>query len=91
MIPRYVLPEMAAVWSDDARLQHRLEIEILVAEALAELGVVPDADAREIRALASFDAERVAEVEGASPGTSPRSCRSSPRPSGPRAVGCTSG
>ena len=63
MIPRYVLPEMAAVWSDEARLGHWLEIEILVAESLAGLGVVPDADAREIRASASFDAERVAEVE----------------------------
>ena len=63
MIPRYVLPEMAAVWSDDARFGHWLEIEILVAEALAGLGVVPDADARDIRATASFDAERVAEVE----------------------------
>ena len=63
MIPRYVLPEMAAVWSDEARLGHWLEIEILVAEALAGRGVVPDADAREIRASASFDAERVAEVE----------------------------
>jgi adenylosuccinate lyase len=63
MISRYVLPEMAAVWSDDTRLGHWLEIEILVAEALAGLGVVPDADAREIRATASFDAERVAEVE----------------------------
>ena len=63
MIPRYVLPEMAAVWSDDARFGHWLEIEILVVEALAGLGVVPDADAREIRATASFDAERVAEVE----------------------------
>jgi adenylosuccinate lyase len=63
MIPRYVLPEMAAVWSDEARLGHWLEIEILAAEALAGLGVVPDADAREIRASASFDVERVAEVE----------------------------
>ena len=63
MIPRYVLPEMAAVWSDQARLGHWLEIEILVAESLAGLGVVPDADAREIRASASFDAERVAEIE----------------------------
>ena len=63
MIPRYVLPEMAAVWSDDARFGHWLEIEILVADALAGLGVVPDADAREIRTTASFDAERVAEVE----------------------------
>jgi len=63
MIPRYVLPEMAAVWSDDARFGHWLEIEILVAESLAGLGVVPDADAREIRTKASFDPERIAEVE----------------------------
>jgi adenylosuccinate lyase len=63
MIPRYVLPEMAAVWADDARFGHWLEIEILVAEALAGLGVVPDADAREIRATASFDPERIADVE----------------------------
>ena len=63
MIPRYVLPEMAAVWSDDARFGHWLEIEILVAEALAGLGKVPDADAREIRATASFDPERIADVE----------------------------
>ena len=63
MIPRYVLPEMAAVWSDDARFGHWLEIEILVAESLAGLGVVPDADAREIRTKASFDPERIADVE----------------------------
>jgi adenylosuccinate lyase len=63
MIERYTLPEMGAVWSDEARLDHWLEIEILLAEALAGLGVVPDADAHEIRAKASFDAERVAEVE----------------------------
>ena len=63
MIPRYVLPEMAAVWSDGARFGHWLEIEILVAESLAGLGVVPDADAREIRTKASFDPERIAEVE----------------------------
>jgi adenylosuccinate lyase len=63
MIPRYVLPEMSAVWSDDARFGHWLEIEIFVAEALAGLGVVPDADAREIRATASFDPERIADVE----------------------------
>ena len=63
MIERYVLPEMGAVWADEARLGHWLEIEILVAEALAGLGLIPDADAREIRAKASFDGDRVAEVE----------------------------
>ena len=63
MIPRYALPEMSAVWSDESRLRRWLEIEILVAEAWARLGVVPEADARVIRARATFDAARVAERE----------------------------
>jgi adenylosuccinate lyase len=63
VIPRYVTPEMAAVWSEPAKLAHWLEIEILVAEAWARLGVIPETDAREIRSRASFDLDRVAEVE----------------------------
>jgi adenylosuccinate lyase len=63
MIPRYALPEMSAIWSDEARLGHWLEIEILVVEALARLGVVADEDARTVRARASFDVDRVLERE----------------------------
>ncbi len=63
MIPRYVLPEMAAVWSEDAKLGHWLEIEILVVEAWARLGVVPEQDARAIRERARVDPGRIAEVE----------------------------
>jgi len=63
VIPRYVTPEMAAVWSEQAKLEHWLEIEVLVAEAWARLDVVPEDDAREIRARAAFDLERVEEVE----------------------------
>ncbi|MEX2422054.1 MAG: adenylosuccinate lyase [Actinomycetota bacterium] len=63
MIPRYALPEMSDVWSEGSKLAHWLEIEISVVEAWARLGVVPEADAREVRAKASFDPERVAEVE----------------------------
>ncbi len=63
MIPRYALPEMSAVWSDEARFGHWLEIEILAVEALAGLGVVPEQDAREVRARASFDASQVLERE----------------------------
>ena len=63
MIHRYVTPEMAAVWSDRAKLGHWLEIEILVAEAWARLGLIPADDAREIRAKAAFDLERVEDVE----------------------------
>jgi len=63
VIPRYVTPQMASVWSEEAKLAHWLEIEILVAEAWARLGAIPEEDAREIRANAAFDLERVADVE----------------------------
>jgi adenylosuccinate lyase len=63
VIPRYTLPEMVTVWSEETKLGHWLEIELLVAEAWARLGVVPEEDARAIRGRASFDAERVREVE----------------------------
>jgi adenylosuccinate lyase len=54
---------MAALWSDDARLRHWLEIEILAVEAWARLGVVPEADARQVRERAAFDSARVDELE----------------------------
>jgi adenylosuccinate lyase len=63
VIPRYSLPEMAAVWSDEARLANWLEIETLAVEAWAELGRVPAADAAAIRARATVSADRVAAVE----------------------------
>ena len=50
VIARYRLPEMAAVFSDEARLGRWLEIELLATEAWAALGVVPAADAAACRA-----------------------------------------
>src|SRR5262245_58591574 len=41
VIPRYALPEMAAVFSDVGRLRRWLEIELLATEAWARVGVVP--------------------------------------------------
>jgi adenylosuccinate lyase len=63
VIPRYTLPEMAAVWSDEARLRHWLEIEILAVEAWARLGTVPAEDARAIRERAAVTVDRVNELE----------------------------
>ena len=63
MIPRYRLPEMEAVWSEGSRLANWLEIELLVVEALAELGTVPAGDAAACRARASFTVDAVAERE----------------------------
>ncbi|MBI3649285.1 MAG: adenylosuccinate lyase [Actinobacteria bacterium] len=63
MIPRYSLPDMAAVWSDEVRLSNWLEIEVLAVEAWSELGKVPPEDARAVREKASFTVERVLELE----------------------------
>ncbi|HTW97790.1 MAG TPA: lyase family protein, partial [Acidimicrobiales bacterium] len=52
MIARYSLPEMAALWSDEARLARWLEVEVLAAEALAKLGQLDPAHAAAIRAAA---------------------------------------
>jgi len=49
MIPRYSLPEMAAVFSDVSRFGRWLEIELLATEAHVALGVVPEADAAACR------------------------------------------
>jgi adenylosuccinate lyase len=52
MIPRYTLPEMAAVFSDTARFGRYLEIELLATEAHARLGIVPDGAADACRSAA---------------------------------------
>jgi adenylosuccinate lyase len=63
VIPRYALPEMTAVWSDETRMGHWLRIEILAVEAWARVGTVPRDDARRVRDAASFTLERVRELE----------------------------
>jgi adenylosuccinate lyase len=67
MIPRYSLPEMTAVFSEEARLRIWLDIELLAVEAWSKLGVVPIAHAAACRARApEIDAafvRRVAERE----------------------------
>ncbi|MFZ0170624.1 MAG: adenylosuccinate lyase [Acidimicrobiales bacterium] len=52
MISRYSMPEMAQLFSDEAKFSLWLEIELLVVEAWAKLGVIPEADAEACRARA---------------------------------------
>lgn len=63
MIDRYTLPEMGRIWSDENRFAKWLEIEILAAEAMAELGQVPREAVRIIRERARFDVGRIREIE----------------------------
>jgi adenylosuccinate lyase len=63
LIPRYDVPEVSALWSDEARLGHWLEIELLAVEAWAELGAVPAADAAACRSRGAFTVEAVLQRE----------------------------
>ena len=62
MIERYSPAAMREVWSDRRRFEHWLKIEILACEAWAETGRVPAEALAPIR-RATFDVERIAEVE----------------------------
>jgi len=63
MIDRYSTPEMAAVWTDEAKMSTWLEVEIAVCEAWVELGEIPADVVAEIKAKAAFDPARVREIE----------------------------
>ena len=63
MIPRYSLPEMSALFTDDAKFGAWLEVEILATEAWAQLGVVPQEAAAAVRARAGFDVAAIDERE----------------------------
>lgn len=63
MIPRYTHPEMGAIWSDARRYATWLEVELAATDALAEAGLVPIEDARELRARAKFDIARIEAIE----------------------------
>ncbi|MEX2622074.1 MAG: adenylosuccinate lyase [Egibacteraceae bacterium] len=63
MIPRYTLPEMGALFTDEAKLATWVEVEVLACEAHTELGVVPAADLAVIRRGRSPSPERVREIE----------------------------
>ncbi len=63
MIARYSRPEMASIWDEGERLRLMLEVELLAVEGFAAIGVVPAADAAELRDRARVDRARMAELE----------------------------
>ncbi len=63
MIDRYTRPEIGAVWSEQAKLDGWLAVELAVVDALAERGEVPAEDAAAIRERAAFTVDAVKERE----------------------------
>src|SRR5690625_663420 len=54
---------MGAIWTEENKYKAWLEVEILACEAMSELGILPQDDAKKIREKASFDVERIYEIE----------------------------
>ncbi len=63
MIQRYTRPEMAAIWTEENKFKAWLEVELCSCEAWAELGVIPKEDVEKLRANASFNIDRIYEIE----------------------------
>ena len=63
MIRRYTLPEMGAVWSEQARFERMLEVEIAVCRAQVRRGLVPSEALAAIEAKARVDVDRINEIE----------------------------
>ena len=63
MIERYTNPEMGNIWSDQAKYQTWLDVEIAACEANCKLGKIPQSAMETIRTKARFKPERILEIE----------------------------
>ncbi len=63
MIRRYTLPEMGAIWSDTARFEAMLRVELAVARAQSVRGQVPPEALAALESRARVDIDRIAEIE----------------------------
>jgi adenylosuccinate lyase len=63
VIERYTLPEIGAVWTEEAKYRAWLEVELAVSRARAQLGEVPTEEVEELAEKAGFTVERIHEIE----------------------------
>ena len=63
MIERYTKPEMGHLWSIENEWQTILDVELAACDAMAEIGQIPAEAAKNIRAKAKFDVNRIKEIE----------------------------
>ncbi|MFL5683463.1 MAG: adenylosuccinate lyase, partial [Chloroflexota bacterium] len=63
MIPRYTLPEMGAIWSDTARFEAMLRVELAVARAQSARGQIPPEALAVLESRARIDVDRILEIE----------------------------
>jgi adenylosuccinate lyase len=63
MIPRYARPEMARIWTQDAKYEAWLQVELAVCDVYAKRGLIPEDALGRIKARARVQAARIDEIE----------------------------
>ena len=63
MIERYSRKEMADIWSLENQFQAWLEVELAACNAWSKLGKIPKEDVEKLYKKASFDVDRIKEIE----------------------------
>lgn len=63
MIERYSRKEMADIWSLENQFQAWLEVELAACNAWSKLGKIPKEDVKKLYEKASFDVDRIKEIE----------------------------
>ena len=63
MIPRYNRPKIEKIWTLENKFKIWTEIEILIAEKLSHIGIIPKIAAKEIRKKAKFNVNEINELE----------------------------
>ena len=63
MVPRYSRKEMVDIWSDDSKYSIWLDIEVYALEGMELVGIVPKGTAKVVREKATFNSQRIDEIE----------------------------
>lgn len=63
MIERYGRDVMRQVWTEENKFNAYLKVELLAAEAWSKLGVVPEEDVVKLNEKATFNIDRIKEIE----------------------------
>jgi len=63
MIPRYNRPKIANIWTLENKFKIWTEIEVLIADKLSDIGVIPKIAAKEIRKRAKFNVNEINKLE----------------------------
>ncbi len=63
VIPRYSPKEISAIWTEEAKFQRWLQLEIAAVEARMEAGLVPPEALATIKQKASFNVDEILEIE----------------------------